>query len=84
MLSVDNITYGAVNSIPAHFPVWASAGEQALTSALQAGIGLAIGVAVAAAFPAPQRRLPLANGVCGAALIVAAGTLLAVGAATGG
>jgi hypothetical protein len=84
VLSVDNITYGLVSGVPAHFSVWASAGEQAVSSAAQAGIGLAIGIGIAAAFPALRRRMPLANGVCGAALIVAAGTLLAVGAATGG
>jgi hypothetical protein len=84
VLSVDNITYGAVSGVPAHFSVWASAGEQALSSAVQAGIGLAIGIGIAAAFPALRRRMALANGICGILLIAAAGTLIAVGAATGG
>jgi hypothetical protein len=83
-LSVDNITYGAVSGVPAHFSVWASAGEQALSSAVQAGIGLAIGIGIATAFPALRRRMALANGVAGGLLLVAAGALIAVGAATGG
>lgn len=84
VLSVDNITYGAVSGVPAHFSVLASAGEQALSSAAQAGIGLAIGIAVAAAFPALRRRMALANGIAGVLMLVAASTLIAVGAATGG
>lgn len=79
VLSIDNITYGLVSGVPAHFSVWLSAAEQALSSAVQAGIGLAIGIGIAAAFPALRRKMPLANGVCGVALIVAAGVLLAVG-----
>lgn len=78
-LSIDNITYGLVNGVPAHASVWASAGVQALSSSVQAGIGLAIGMAIAYAFPAVRRRMPLANGVAGVALIAAAGVLLAVG-----
>jgi hypothetical protein len=58
---------------------WLSAGEQALSSSIQAGVGLAIGIGVAAAFPALRKRMPLANGICGAALIAAAGVLLVVG-----
>jgi len=78
-LSVDNITYGLVDGIPSHYSVWLSAGEQAVSSTAQASIGLAIGIAIAAAFPALRRRMPLANGICGAALIAAAGVLLVVG-----
>jgi hypothetical protein len=85
VLSVDNITYGAVSDVPAHFSVWASAGEQALSSAVQAGIGLAIGIGIgigiAAAFPALRCRMALANGVAGGLPLVAAGALIAVGAA---
>jgi hypothetical protein len=84
VLSVDNITYGAVSGVPAHFSVWASAGEQALSSALQAGVGLAIGIGIVAAFPALRRRMALANGIAGVLMMVAAGALIAVGAATGG
>ena len=84
VLSIDNITYGMVDGVPRGASAWFSAGEQALSSAVQAGIGLAIGMGIAYAFPALRRRMPLANGVAGGALIVAAGTLLVVGAATGG
>jgi hypothetical protein len=79
VLSVDNITYGLVNGIPAHYSVWLSAGEQALSSAVQAGIGLAIGLGLAALFPVVRRRMVLANGICGGLLIAAAGVLLVVG-----
>ena len=78
-LSVDNITYGLVSGVPAHASVWFSAGEQALSSSVQAGIGLAIGIALAALFPMLRRRMALANGIAGALLIVSAGVLLAVG-----
>jgi hypothetical protein len=78
-LSVDNITYGLVDGVPAHASVWFSAGEQALSSAVQAGIGLAIGMGIAYAIPALRRRMALANGIAGVALIAAAGVLLAVG-----
>ena len=78
-LSIDNITYGLVDGVPAHASVWASAGVQALSSSVQAGIGLAIGLGIAYAFPAVRRRMPLANGIAGVALIAAAGVLLAVG-----
>jgi hypothetical protein len=78
-LSIDNITYGLVDGVPAHASVWFSAGEQALSSSVQAGVGLAIGMGLAALFPAVRRRVPLANGIAGVALIGAAGVLLAVG-----
>ncbi len=78
-LSIDNITYGLVDGVPAHASVWFSAGEQALSSAVQAGIGLAIGMGLAALFPVVRRRMALANGIAGAALIAAAGVLLVVG-----
>jgi putative Mn2+ efflux pump MntP len=79
VLSIDNITFGLVDGVPAHASVWFSAGAQALSSTAQAGIGLAIGMAIAYAFPAVRRRMALANGIAGAALIVGAGVLLAVG-----
>jgi Putative manganese efflux pump len=78
-LSIDNITYGLVSGVPAHAAVWFSASEQALSSTVQAGIGLAIGMGIAHAFPAIRRRMALASGIAGAALIAAAGVLLAVG-----
>jgi hypothetical protein len=79
VLSVDNITYGVVSGVPAHFSVLASAGEQALSSAVQAGIGLAIGIGVVAAFPALRRRMPLANAVAGILIILGAGFMLVTG-----
>jgi putative Mn2+ efflux pump MntP len=78
-LSVDNITYGLVNGIPAHYSVWLSAGEQALSSSAQAAIGLGVGIGLAALFPVMRRRMALANGVAGGLLIAAAGVLLVVG-----
>jgi putative Mn2+ efflux pump MntP len=78
-LSVDNITFGLVDGVSKGASVWTSASEQALSSAVQAGIGLAIGIGLAYAFPALRKRMALANGICGAALIVAAGALLVVG-----
>jgi putative Mn2+ efflux pump MntP len=78
-LSIDNITFGLVDGVPAHASVWFSAGEQALSSSAQAGIGLAIGMGLAFLFPVVRRRMALANGIAGAALIVAAGALLFVG-----
>jgi len=79
VLSIDNITFGAVDGVPAHFSVWASAGEQALSSSVQAGIGLAIGIGLAAAFPVLRRRIPLAMGISGVAMLAAIPVLLAVG-----
>jgi len=78
-LSIDNITFGLVDGVPAHAPVLFSAGEQALSSSIQAGIGLALGIGLAALFPAMRRRMALANGIAGGLLIAAAGALLVVG-----
>jgi putative Mn2+ efflux pump MntP len=78
VLSVDNITFGIVDGVSKTATVWASAGEQALSSAIQAGIGLAIGMTIAYSFPAVRRHMALANGIAGAALIVASGVLLMV------
>jgi hypothetical protein len=79
VLSIDNITFGIIDGVPAHATVWQSAGEQALSSTAQAAIGLAIGMAVASLFPAVRKRMALANGICGGLLIAAAGVLLIVG-----
>jgi hypothetical protein len=79
LLSLDNITYGAVDGISSSTSVWVSASEQALSSLIQAGAGLAIGIAIAYSIPAVRRHIWLANGVAGGAMIVAAGVLHAVG-----
>jgi len=78
-LSVDNITYGAVNGVPAHFSVWASAGEQFLSSAVQAGVGLAIGIGVVAAIPGLRRRMPVVNALAGVLLLAGAGLMYVTG-----
>ncbi len=79
LLSLDNITYGAVDGVSHSASVWFSALEQALSSIIQAGIGLAIGIAVAYSIPALRRHLWLANATAGALMIVGAGVLHAVG-----
>jgi hypothetical protein len=83
-LSVDNLTYGAVDGIPAHYSAWLSAGEQALSSAVQAGIGLAIGIGLVAAFPAMRRRLAMSNAIAGVLILAAAGALFVVDQTIGG
>jgi hypothetical protein len=77
-LSVDNITFGLIDG---HWTtsVAGQAGEQALSSAMLAGIGLAISIAISRRIPAVQRNQVLANGIAGGALIVAAGVELLVG-----
>ena len=62
VLSVDNITFGLVDGVSKNASVWQSAGEQALSSAILAGIGLAIGMGIAYAIPALRRRMALATG----------------------
>jgi hypothetical protein len=78
VLSIDNITYGLIDG---HWTtnVWGQAGQQALSSALLAGIGLAISVAVTRAVPAMQRSRLLSTGIAGAGLILAAGVELLIG-----
>lgn len=68
LLSLDNITFGVVDGVSNGASVWASAGEQALSSALQAGIGLAYSI------PALRRRVWLANATVGGAMLVATGS----------
>lgn len=86
-LSVDNLTYGAVDGVPAHYSVWASAGVQGLSSAVQAGIGLAIGIGLVAAFPAVRRRMAtsaaVTSAMAGVMILVAAGALFVVDQAVG-
>lgn len=79
VLGVDNITFGFVDGVSKHASVWQSAGVQALSSAILAGIGLAMGMGIAYAIPALRRRMALANGLCGVALLVACGVILTVG-----
>lgn len=79
VLSLDNITFGAVDGISDGTSVWVSALEQALSSLIQAGVGLAVGIAIAYSIPALRRRMWLANLVAGALMLVGAGVLHAVG-----
>lgn len=76
-LTIDNITIGLVGGHPG--AILAQAGEQALSSALLASIGLIVGLGLARAFPATRRHAAVANGVAGGALILASGVLLMVG-----
>lgn len=79
LLSLDNITFGAVDGVSKGASVALSAFEQTLSSFIQAGVGLAIGIGIAYSIPALRRHMWLANGVAGASMIVAAGVLHAVG-----
>jgi hypothetical protein len=79
LLSLDNITYGAVDGVSNGASAWVSASEQALSSVIQAGAGLAIGIAIAYSIPALRRHMWLANATAGGAMIIAAGVLHAVG-----
>ena len=67
LLSLDNITYGAVDGVSNGASVWVSAFEQALSSVIQAGVGLAIGIAIVYSIPALRRRMWLANATAGGA-----------------
>ena len=79
VLSVDNITFGLVDGVSRNASVWQSTGVQALSSAILAGAGLVIGIGIAYAIPALRRRMALANGVSGVALLVACGVILMAG-----
>lgn len=79
VLTVDNITFGVVDGVSKNASVGQSAGVQALSSAILAGLGLVIGMGIAYAIPALRRRMALANGVCGVALLVGCGVILMVG-----
>ncbi|MGO9819623.1 MAG: hypothetical protein ACLPTJ_03080 [Solirubrobacteraceae bacterium] len=78
VLSIDNITYGLI-SHSWTTNVWGQAGEQAISSAAMALIGLLVGSAAVRALPALQRSRVLATGFAGGALILAAGVELLVG-----
>jgi hypothetical protein len=77
-LSIDNITFGVIDHSWTT-NVWGQAGEQALSSALLAGAGLAVAAAFTRAVPALQRSRVLSVGVAGAGLIAAAGVELLIG-----
>jgi len=78
VLSIDNITFGLIDHSWTT-NVWGQAAEQALSSALLAGAGLAIVVGFTRAVPALQRSRVLSVGLAGAGLIVAAGVELLIG-----
>jgi hypothetical protein len=79
VLSIDNITYGLIDHAWSH-SVAIQAIEQLLSSALLAGVGLLASAAVMRALPGSTKRsTSFAAGFAGAALIVAAPLLLAVG-----
>jgi hypothetical protein len=78
VLSIDNITYGLIDHAWSH-SVAVQAVEQAVSSALLAGIGLAVSIYATRAIPALQRSRFAAMGFAGGALIVAAGVELLVG-----
>ena len=79
LLSLDNISYGAVDGVSHGASIMLSATEQAVSSAVQAGVGLAIGMGLAYAIPAVRRRAWLSSAVAGGAMLAAAGALYAVG-----
>jgi len=77
LLSLDNISFGVVDGVSNGASIWLSAIEQFLSSALQAGVGLAIGIGLAAAIPAVRRRMWLANATAGT-LMIAGGVVMYV------
>lgn len=79
LLSLDNITFGAVDGVSNGASIWLSAFEQALSSIIQAGIGLAVGLAIVHAIPGLRKRMWLSSAVAGGAMVAAAGVLYAVG-----
>jgi hypothetical protein len=77
VLSIDNLTFGLVGGHSTG-ALFAQAGEQALSSALLAGVGLAVGLVLPRVVPALRRRAT-ATGISGGALMLASGALLLVG-----
>jgi hypothetical protein len=77
-LSIDNITFGVIDHSWTT-STWGQAGEQALSSALLASVGILVSLAVVRAIPALQRSRLGMLGFAGAGLIVAAGVELLVG-----
>jgi hypothetical protein len=79
VLSIDNITYGLIDHAWAH-SVAVQAIEQLVSSALLAGIGLLASAAVMRAIPSSTKRsIAFPAAFAGAACIVAAPLLLAIG-----
>jgi putative Mn2+ efflux pump MntP len=78
-LSLDNLTYGAVDGVPAHASVWASAGLQALASAALGLVGLGVGIGLATLIPALRSRMHQTFGVVGVGVIATAALLLVTG-----
>ena len=78
VLSIDNITFGLIDHSWTT-NVWGQAAEQALSSALLAGLGLAIAALLKRTVPALRRSPVLSLGFAGAGLIVAAGVELLIG-----
>jgi hypothetical protein len=76
-LTLDNLAYGLVGDHSAG-SLFQHAGEQVLSSALLASIGLLAAVALPRVLPAMQRRAVAAQ-VAGGALIVASGGLVLLG-----
>ncbi|HEY1713019.1 MAG TPA: hypothetical protein VGG07_08950 [Solirubrobacteraceae bacterium] len=77
-LSIDNITFGVIDHS------WTTstlgqAGEQVLSSALLASVGIAISLAIVRTIPALRRSSTRMLGFAGVGLIVAAGVELLVG-----
>lgn len=72
VLTIDNITFGLADGAGSALR---QSGEQLVSSALMAGVGLAIGLAAAQAIPAVRRHAAVANGVAGGALVLASGAL---------
>ena len=79
LLSLDNITYGAVDGVSHGASIGLSALEQFASSAIQAGVGLAIGLGIAYSIPALRRRMWLANATAGGLMLIGAGVLHVVG-----
>jgi hypothetical protein len=79
LLSLDNITYGAVDGVSNGASIYLSAFEQFLSSVLQAGVGLAIGIGIAYSIPAVRRHVWLANATAGGLMIIGAGVMHQLG-----
>jgi hypothetical protein len=78
LLSIDNVTYGVIDARWTN-SVLGQAGEQALSSAFLAFIGLSVGATVVRTIPQMERSGVLKAGFAGVALIVAAPLLVPVG-----
>ncbi len=76
-LSLDNLTYGLVGDPTAGW-LLGQAGQQALSSALLALVGLLVGVLLPRVFPVMQRGAG-ASAVAGAALVLAAAAMSLTG-----